>query len=335
MHGLYVLWWVRERHVPVAAVAAILAAGDLAVTVLEIPTGWLADRYGHRASLIAGSLLQVGGMLLAWVGRGIPGVLTSCLLIAAGDAFRSGADQALLYRSCVALGEPAFQTIEARARGLQLAALVALVLAGGAIVDTWGFEAGWLSETVMCAIGLAIAHAMVEPPAHNGDIPSGPCSTSAGTARSDGSSSARRVKSVVALILPAAILTSVASAATFYVQSSATVEPMRMTAFVAIVTLAEAAGSLVGAHVTCSVRAQLLLVVLGIVLTIGGGVFPSTFLPAVISLCFLMGMAHPLRAAALQRVAADGMRARVASLASACDKMFATAALVFAGLAAR
>src|SRR5438132_1537537 len=40
MHGLYVLWWVQEKHVSVAAVAAILAAGDLALTFLEIPTGW-------------------------------------------------------------------------------------------------------------------------------------------------------------------------------------------------------------------------------------------------------------------------------------------------------
>ena len=26
MHGLYVLWWVQQKHVSVAAVAAILAA---------------------------------------------------------------------------------------------------------------------------------------------------------------------------------------------------------------------------------------------------------------------------------------------------------------------
>src|SRR5262245_56117554 len=131
MQGLYVLWWVQEKHVPVAAVAAVLAAGDLAITVLELPTGWFADRRGHRASLILGSLLQIAGMLFAWLGEGISGVLASSLLIAAGDAFRSGADQALLYRSCVATGTSDFQQREARARGLQLASLVALVIAGG------------------------------------------------------------------------------------------------------------------------------------------------------------------------------------------------------------
>ena len=48
MHGLYLLWWVEERQVPAASVAAILAAGDLAVLAFELPTGWFADRFGHR-----------------------------------------------------------------------------------------------------------------------------------------------------------------------------------------------------------------------------------------------------------------------------------------------
>src|SRR5205823_6288077 len=129
MHALYVLWWVREKHVSVATVAVILAAGDLAITLLEVPTGWLADRFGHRASLLLGSLLQIAGMLFAWLGVGVPGILASSLTIAAGDTFRSGADQVLLYRSCAAIGESRFQVIEARSRGLQLAALVAQVLA--------------------------------------------------------------------------------------------------------------------------------------------------------------------------------------------------------------
>src|SRR5689334_15368321 len=147
MHGLHLLWWVEGRHMPVAIVASLLAAGDLTITALEIPTGWLADRFGHRASLIAGSCLQVAGMFLCWRGEGIAGLLAAIVCVALGDVFRSGADQALVYRSCVALDrEPAFQTIESRARSIQLVALVALTLAGGAIVARWGFAAGWFAE---------------------------------------------------------------------------------------------------------------------------------------------------------------------------------------------
>src|SRR5262245_53713212 len=121
MHGLYLLWWVQEKHVSAPLVASILAAGELAITILEVPTGWLADRYGHRANLIAGSLMQAAGMIMCWLGDGAAGVLAACLLIAIGDAFRSGADQALLYRSCAALGRASeFQSREARANSVTL-----------------------------------------------------------------------------------------------------------------------------------------------------------------------------------------------------------------------
>ena len=103
-----------------AVVATILAAGDLAVMGLELPTGWFADRVGHRVSLIVGSSVQVAGMLWCWLGQGIPGLLTASVLIALGDSFRSGADQALLYRTCLVLDrEATFQKIEARTNAVE------------------------------------------------------------------------------------------------------------------------------------------------------------------------------------------------------------------------
>src|SRR5262245_52523462 len=139
MHGVYLLYWVQEKQVPAAVVASILAAGDLAHLVLEVPTGWVADRLGHRVSLILGSAVQVLGMFLCWLGEGVPGLVAASVLVALGDAFRSGADHALMYRSAVGLGREAeFQRIESRTRAVQLGALVALVLAGGVIVRTWG-----------------------------------------------------------------------------------------------------------------------------------------------------------------------------------------------------
>src|SRR5688500_499398 len=98
-----------------AVVAAILAAGDLALMALEVPTRWLADRFGHRRSLILGSLVQTVAMLWCWLGQSIRDLVLASLLVALGDALRSGADEALLYRTCLALDrEGEFQAIEAR-----------------------------------------------------------------------------------------------------------------------------------------------------------------------------------------------------------------------------
>jgi hypothetical protein len=314
----------------VGVVATVLAAGDLTITALEIPTGWLADRCGHRISLIVGSCAQIAGMLWAWLGHGVPGLVAAVILIAAGDAFRSGADQALLYRSCVALGrEPDFQRIESRARSAQLIALVAFILAGGAIVERWGFGIGWCLETGVCAIGLLIALAMVEPPA-GVDEPSR-AEHRAADASSASASRASEFGALLTLILPASVLVAIGSAAAFVAQTAGGATPVQLTMLVAGFTLAEAVGAAVSAHIVPGIKTQCTLAACGIAATAGAIVAPSAFLPSVVSLAFLMGVAEPLRAVGIQRAAADHVRARMASIASACDKACVTIALLCVG----
>ena len=208
MQGLYLLWWVQEKHVPVAVLATTLAAGDLVLVALEVPTGWFADRCGHCLSLIVGSVLQVVGMSFCWLGQGVPGLLAASVTVEFGDAFRSGADQALLYRSCAAIDREAdFQRIEANTRAVQLVAMVGLILAGGGIVERWGFAAGWVVEIVLCAAGLAIACVMAEPPPAPSRRPT----------RSPGRS-ARELRPFIALIVPASLLACLTSAASFLIQ---------------------------------------------------------------------------------------------------------------------
>jgi MFS family permease len=323
------LWWVRERHLSAFTVAVILAAGDLALFALEIPTGWFADRFGHRASLIIGSTAQVLGMLWCWLGRGIPGVLIASLLIALGDAFRSGADQALLYRSLAALSrEGQFQRIEARTRAASLTAMVGQVVAGGAIVTLWGFGAGWIVETMLSAAGLALAWAMVEPPA--GDSPlSGDSSISRAPAMR---APTLRLVALFALVLPAAFVDSVVSATAFVAKTAPGVEPVGVTLLVAAITLAEAMGSWLATRMTSSgVRQQLALGAASLLLLATALTLRASLGPIVVAASFLLGVAYPLRAAAIQRLARDGVRAQAASIASACDMALRTIALALAG----
>ena len=319
MHGLYLLWWVQEKQVPPATVAAILAAGDLALLCFELPTGWFADRVGHRASLIAGSAVQVVGMIWCWLGEGVPGLVTATVLVALGDAFRSGADAALVYRTCHALNrEDEFQAIEARANAVELGALVALVLAGGFIVTTWGFAAGWIAETASCGVGLLIALAMIEPPpAAEPQKPQG----TGGPAR--GLSIA-----IAMVVLPTGLLVAIASAASFLAQTGGMRDAEALTWLVAMFTLAEAAGSMTAGCVTRMGAGGLATLCL-----LGAGcfgvsvLFASATVPMVLVLAFLTGFAEPLRASAIQRMAADTARARAASLANACDMVFMLIAL--------
>src|SRR5262245_49511477 len=194
-----------------------MAAGEIAITLLEVPTGRFADRFGHRCSLITGSVIQTAGMLLCWLGEGIPGLLAASLCVALGDTFRSGADQALLYESCVASGEPdRFQKIEANSHTFELIGLVGMMLAGGVLVETAGFAAAWIAEALLAASGIVLAAAMASPPATR--------------AETDHVSPTRWQPaaglSLLRLITPAALIAAAAMATAFVAQTAEQATPM-------------------------------------------------------------------------------------------------------------
>jgi MFS family permease len=315
---------VQERQLPPDVVAAILAAGDIALLLLEIPTGWFADRFGHRASLILGSIVQVAGMLCAWLGAGVPELVVACLLVAIGDGFRSGADEALLFRSCAALGcEDRFLNMQSRAHTLEVCALVALVAGGGAIATVWGLHAAWAAETALCALGVVFASAMVEPPAvaardDAGDEPGG--------------GEPLAWTRLVPVILPVALLGGAASAGSFLAQTTGEGTAAQLTVLVGLITAAEAAGAALAPRIPASgARGQLLLAAGGALLVAAAVIVPATFHAAVVGLALLEGIGEPLRASAIQQSVHDGIRARSASAANACDMLFSLIALPLAG----
>lgn len=323
MHGLYLLWWVQEKHVSPAFVAAILAAGDFALIFLELPTGWFADRFGHRISLILGSAIQAIAMILCWLGDGVTGVLAASLCVALGDAFRSGAHEALLYRTCAALDrESEFQRIQARTNALTLTALVVLTIAGGIVVARFGFAVGWIVEAVLSLAGLAIAAVMIEPGANERVAP----------INDDRPQRWHLYRTLFTLMIPAAFLAGAAGAASFLVQTSATFATETVTIFVALITLTEAAGSALASRLRVGARIQPALALAGVLL-LGAALIQSSLLPAAaIALPLLLGIAEPLRATAIQQHAPEHARARVASFANLVTMAMTAIALPLAGI---
>jgi MFS family permease len=337
MHGLYLVWLVQERGFPPALVATVLAAGDLCVFALEVPTGWAADRLGHRRSLIIGSFVQVLGMAALWLAASTPMLVVASLLVAIGDAFRSGADEALLYRTCVALGrESDFQRIEARTAAVGTLALVGLLVGGAGIVAVAGYTAAWLAEIALSVAGLVLAWLMIEPPTAGVESAIGAADVRLG------SPPAERVSpwTFVGLIVPSAMLDGLAAASAFLAQTRADAQIAGITALVAAITLSEAAGAWSASRLGSSPEARawrndgrlhLLLLVSGAVILAVSLMVPAGAAVGAVTLAFLPGLIQPLRSLSLQRLAGDGVRARIASLASACDMACSTLGLLVAG----
>ena len=73
------------------------------VFVLEVPTGVVADKFGRKMSVAIGCLLFAADLLFFGLSRNYPLLFAAEFLGAVGMTLISGADQALLYDSLVAL----------------------------------------------------------------------------------------------------------------------------------------------------------------------------------------------------------------------------------------
>lgn len=86
-------------------IAALQSIGSVISAILEVPTGWLSDRYGHTVILKISSLSKVFAVLFMIIAHNFWIFLLSEFCFSLGEAAQSGADSALLYESLKADGK--------------------------------------------------------------------------------------------------------------------------------------------------------------------------------------------------------------------------------------
>lgn len=324
-HGVYLLWLTVHKGISPFAAAAAIAVGDLALLLLEVPTGVFADRIGAKRSLILGSLCQVLGLALFWKVGSIPALVLAVLAIAIGDAFRHGADEALVYRSCAAIGEAeSFGRRMAAAHAWALAALVGLTALGGFIVDRFGFDAAWALEVGLSVVGLGIAFAMTDLPPI-ADEPEDEDEAGASPLAGLGA------RLPWAIIVPASMIGTLSSIGELIAQT--TPREGMSAGLVALVIAGgialEALGSFLVARGWVPIT-QRMLDMLGIGAIAGlvaVALAPVALLPALLFIFLASGTAPAIRSALVQRQAREGERATAASACSALDMIGKTAGL--------
>lgn len=291
-HGIYVLWMLQHGLDPVT-ISLIISLGEAALLCTELPTAWWADRFGLKRSLIFGSLLQMLGLALFWANY----YPAAAIIIAVGDAFRHGADEALLYRS----NPDGFQRNLARAQSLTLLALIFLTLAGGALATRYSYHLAWGLELGLSTLGLALAF-------HFPDHPPVAESESRGKFRAWWA------------ILPATLIYAVAAGGEFIIQASA-VNAEAAAWQVSGILLMESLGAALSSRFRLHLSWLPLLIVVALVLR--GPFLLLIFVAA--------GMAPSLRSQMLQKAASEDERAQILSAASTIDMLARMLTLPLAG----
>lgn len=146
--------------------------GDGVIVIAEIPTGWIADRLTRRFSILSGIVLQALSALLFLFGHSFWQFWLAIAVCGLGDTFRSGADQALLYDSCLDTRQAQrYRQLLSHSLFVMTLALMASQIVGGLIATYISWQLVFWLEVAFSAFGFGSVWMMLEPPrlAHSPD----------------------------------------------------------------------------------------------------------------------------------------------------------------------
>jgi MFS family permease len=136
------------------------------IILLEVPTGWLADIWGRRMTLLAASTICFLGYLLVFTASGFWSAVVGQAVIGIGVALNSGTPSAMLYDTLLSGGRAdEYRKREGLRHGLGLYAVALGSVIGGIAYQSNHNLPFWLELSVL-AISLITCLFMREPDRH-------------------------------------------------------------------------------------------------------------------------------------------------------------------------
>ena len=93
---IIVLYW-QSHGLLLRDIFILQVVYSISIVLFELPSGYFADRFGHRLSLILGSMAGAIGFFTYWAFPSYAGFLVAEVVLALSAGFMSGARDALLY----------------------------------------------------------------------------------------------------------------------------------------------------------------------------------------------------------------------------------------------
>lgn len=150
--AMWVIFLTQQRGLSLAQASLVDVMFFVAAAFGEVPTGIVADRFGRKTSLIAGSVLLSAGILGWTFAPTLPFIMLSYFGMGVGFTFLSGAEDALFYESIQLAGRADDYTrLVGKAGALMLGALAAGSAASGLLANL-----NLAMPMLICALSLLI-----------------------------------------------------------------------------------------------------------------------------------------------------------------------------------
>ncbi|MEZ3144742.1 MFS transporter [Halobaculum sp. MBLA0143] len=128
--------YMQSKGVGLAGVGAVQALFWVGLTLAEVPTGYVSDRFGHRTSLFFATTTIGAAILGFWFADGVVGFGVVYLVWSVGITFRSGSLGAWLYDTLEArLSTDEFARVRGRGGSVVLGVSAAGSLAGAPLYE--------------------------------------------------------------------------------------------------------------------------------------------------------------------------------------------------------
>jgi len=137
---------------------------SMSIVVFEIPSGYFADLWGRKNTLIFGTICGASGYYIYSITNGFYGFLIAELVLGIGESFVSGADSAMLYDTLAHTQKiEKYLKLEGRITAVGSFAETIASSIGGGLAVIIGLRAPFIAQAIVASIGIPAAILLIEP----------------------------------------------------------------------------------------------------------------------------------------------------------------------------
>ncbi|QGY48259.1 MFS transporter [Maribellus comscasis] len=162
-----VVLFYQDNGMGMHEIFVLKAIYSVAIVFMEIPSGWMADVWGRKKTLILGSILGSGGFLIYSFSYGFWAFVIAEIILGIGHSFVSGADSAMLFDSLkVSNKTRKYVKLEGRITSVGNFAEAIAGIAGGFLAAV-SLRTPFYFQFGVAAIAIPAAFTLVEPKIHS------------------------------------------------------------------------------------------------------------------------------------------------------------------------
>ena len=164
-----IVLFFQEHGLSLTEVMTLQAIYSFSVAICEIPSGYIADLFGRKKTIVMGTIFLFSGYLVFSFYAGFYAFAVAQILVGIGGSLMSGSDSALLYDTLLETGDKkAYTKIEGKNYAIgNFSEATAGILGGFLAVSSIYFPI--YVQTAILFLSIPIALTLVEPIMHEKD----------------------------------------------------------------------------------------------------------------------------------------------------------------------